>query len=98
MARILGHFSDDDHNDRGVESGHELYFLFLYCLVQNFLLFVCWFIVVYSLVKHIEKTVIADGSPLSVDAPALSSQTPNKKQITKIFDIFATRRILRSFD
>ena len=99
MARILGHFSDDDRDDCGVESGHKLYFPFLYCLVQTFLLFVCRFIVVYSLVTRIEKkSEIADGSPLSVDSPALSSPTPNKKQITKIFDIFAKRRILRSFD
>ena len=95
MARILGHFSNDDRDDCGVESGHKLYFPFLYCLVQTFLLFVCRFIVVYSLVMRIEKTsVIADVLPLSVDAPALSSPTPNKKQITKIFDIFAKRRIL----
>ena len=55
MAQISGHFSDNCRNDCGVKSSHKLYFSFLYCLVQIFLLFVCRFIVIYPLITRIEK-------------------------------------------
>ena len=55
MAQISVHFSNDDRDDCDIKSGHKLYFSFLYCRVQTFMLFVCRFIVVYSLVTRIEK-------------------------------------------
>ena len=61
------------------------------CLFVGILLFI-------HLSRVLKKSEIADGSPLSVDAPASSSPTLHNKQITKIFDIFAKSRILRSFD
>ena len=98
MVRISGHFSDDDRDDCGVDSGYKLYFLFLCYLVETLVLFIYRFIVVYSIVTRIEKNpIIADGSPLSVDAHASSNPTSNKKQIAKKVDIFVKRRILRSF-
>ena len=34
MTQISGHFSDNDRDDCGVESGHKLYLWFLHHLVQ----------------------------------------------------------------
>ena len=74
---------------------------YIFCFyIVLFKHFCCSFVglLLFIHLSHVMKnSVIADGSPLSVDAPALSSPTLNKKQITEIFDMFAERRTLRSF-
>ena len=88
MARILRHFTNKDHDDRGVKSNRTTYRLFLYRLVQTIMLFICRFIVVYILVTPIEKnSIIAGVSPLSVDASTTNGQT-SKKILHKNIPIF----------